>query len=178
MTAEKTTARSFLGGAPLLTTSIPQGDENAGAGLVLIDGHTSYARPSARLRRQIETGDPGQSKPRSGRESDRGHAAQEPFSLWGWDGTIVGVVKDFHFRSLREEVKPLLLFVLPDYFNRIPVKIPPLHGSTSAVLERIGEVCLDIPPGRLTTLAVASITVSFQSVRAARANPVRSPRRE
>jgi hypothetical protein len=101
-----------------------------------------------------------------------------PFSLWGWDGTIVGVVKDFHFRSLREEVKPLLLFVLPDYFNRIPVKIPPLHGSTSAVLERIGEVCLDIPPGRLTTLAVASITVSFQSVRAARANPVRSPRRE
>lgn len=69
------------------------------------------------------------------------------FSLWGWNGTIIGVVKDFHFRSLREEVRPLLLFVFPSYYNWILVKIQPAGGSTSAVLGRIGEVWERFAPG-------------------------------
>jgi len=31
------------------------------------------------------------------------------FSMWGWNGTVLGVVKDFHFRSLHEDIQPLLL---------------------------------------------------------------------
>lgn len=69
------------------------------------------------------------------------------FSLWGWNGTIIGVVKDFHFRSLHQEVKPLLLFVFPRYFNRILVKIRPTDGPTSAVLERVEDVWGKFAPG-------------------------------
>jgi putative ABC transport system permease protein len=69
------------------------------------------------------------------------------FSLWGWNGTIIGVVKDFHFRSLHEEVKPLLLFVFPRYYNRILVKIRPTDGPTSAVLKRVGDVWEKFAPG-------------------------------
>ncbi|HTQ65367.1 MAG TPA: ABC transporter permease [Puia sp.] len=35
------------------------------------------------------------------------------FSQWGREGTIVGVVKDFHFRSLQEVIKPLSLRIEP-----------------------------------------------------------------
>src|SRR5690606_1640470 len=33
----------------------------------------------------------------------------ETFNLWGNDYTIIGVVKDFHFQTFHEEVKPLFL---------------------------------------------------------------------
>ena len=69
------------------------------------------------------------------------------FSLWGWNGTIIGVVKDFHFRSLHEEVKPLLLFVFPRYYHRILVKIRPADGPTSAVLDRVKDVWEKFAPG-------------------------------
>ena len=76
-----------------------------------------------------------------------GSAVGARFSLWGWNGTIIGVVKDFHFRSLHEEVRPLLLFVFPDYFSRLLVKIKPMDGSTSAVLKRIENVWGKYAPG-------------------------------
>jgi len=141
----------------------------------------------------------------------RGSGVGARFSLWGWNGTIIGIVKDFHFRSLHEEVKPLLLFVFPRYYNRILVKIRPTDGPTSAVLKRIGDVWEKFAAGiagrinrefltpillsnliawpvayratltigifllaGLAALAVASIMVSFQAIRAARANPVQS----
>lgn len=31
----------------------------------------------------------------------------KPYSQWGRDGIIIGVIKDFHFQSFREEVQPL-----------------------------------------------------------------------
>jgi len=33
----------------------------------------------------------------------------KPFTLWGNKGTIIGVVKDFHFNSLHQQIKPLVL---------------------------------------------------------------------
>jgi putative ABC transport system permease protein len=62
------------------------------------------------------------------------------FSLWEWNGTVVGVVKDFHFRSLHEKVTPLLLFIEPDAFGQILVRIRPDGGPVSAVLGRIRKV--------------------------------------
>jgi ABC-type antimicrobial peptide transport system permease subunit len=76
-----------------------------------------------------------------------GSAVGARFSLWGWNGTVIGVVKDFHFRSLHEEIKPLLLFVFPGYFNRLLVKIKPADGSTSAVLKRVENVWRKFAPG-------------------------------
>jgi putative ABC transport system permease protein len=69
------------------------------------------------------------------------------FSMWGWNGTVLGVVKDFHFRSLREDVAPLLLFIMPRIYNQILVKIRPESGPTSAVLARIQKVWEKFAPG-------------------------------
>ena len=45
----------------------------------------------------------------------------------GWQvfksGTVVGVVKDFHYRSLHEEIGPLVLQVFPETFGELLVKV-------------------------------------------------------
>lgn len=38
------------------------------------------------------------------------------FNLWGMEGNIIGVTKDFNFKSLHKEIEPLLLYMKnPDY---------------------------------------------------------------
>jgi len=37
----------------------------------------------------------------------------KPFSLWGEDGIVIGVVKDFHFQSLSASVEPLVIRLRP-----------------------------------------------------------------
>jgi putative ABC transport system permease protein len=69
------------------------------------------------------------------------------FSLWGWNGTVLGVVKDFHFRPLRENLDPLLMFVLPGIYNQILVKIRPEKGHTAEVLAGIKDVWDEFAPG-------------------------------
>ena len=70
------------------------------------------------------------------------------YELTGFDGffgeidpTIIGVVKDFHFRSLHEKVEPAVLNIHPDYYmgmNNALVKIRPDDVSrTIAQLEGI-----------------------------------------
>jgi len=38
-------------------------------------------------------------------------------------GTIIGVVADFHFESLRERISPLVMFIMPERYRRITVKV-------------------------------------------------------
>ncbi|MBN2347604.1 MAG: ABC transporter permease [Bacteroidales bacterium] len=38
-------------------------------------------------------------------------------NIWGFDGTIVGIYKDAHFRSLKYPYEPQLLFIIPDFAN-------------------------------------------------------------
>ena len=45
------------------------------------------------------------------------------FSQWGRKGTIVGVVKDFHFRSLQTQIKPLSMRIEPDGCNLISANV-------------------------------------------------------
>jgi putative ABC transport system permease protein len=40
-------------------------------------------------------------------------------------GTVVGVVKDFHFKSLHQEIEPLVLYLCPEYFEYFSVRISP-----------------------------------------------------
>jgi hypothetical protein len=54
--------------------------------------------------------------------------------LWGQDRQIIGVVKDFHFESLYEPVKPCFLMLMPQADN-IMVKIK--AGQEKATLERL-----------------------------------------
>jgi putative ABC transport system permease protein len=47
--------------------------------------------------------------------------------LGGFDppgvGNIVGVIKDVHFKSLRTQIDPMAIFMIPDYFRRISLQI-------------------------------------------------------
>ncbi|WP_200979337.1 ABC transporter permease [Echinicola sp. 20G] len=43
--------------------------------------------------------------------------------LWGNEREIIGVVKDFHFKSLHEKVKPLFLFINPERTNYVALKL-------------------------------------------------------
>lgn len=56
--------------------------------------------------------------------------------LWGNDKQIIGVVKNFHFESLYEEMKPFFFTLTPEPTN-ILVKIE--KGKEKAALERLGE---------------------------------------
>lgn len=50
-------------------------------------------------------------------------------------GPVVGVVKDFHFESLRSTIKPLIIHIAPRYFNYASVKIKP--GRHQEAIEAI-----------------------------------------
>ncbi|TSD66896.1 FtsX-like permease family protein [Inquilinus sp. KBS0705] len=45
------------------------------------------------------------------------------FKQWGREGKIVGVMKDFHFRSLQEKIKPLSMRVELRNLNMVSVKV-------------------------------------------------------
>lgn len=45
------------------------------------------------------------------------------FKQWGREGKIIGVMKDFHFRSLQQEIKPLSMRIEPDGCNLVSVNV-------------------------------------------------------
>ncbi len=64
-------------------------------------------------------------------------AIGKKFSQWGRQGTIIGVVKDFHFRSLQEVIKPLSIRIEPRGCNLLSVNIDGRHiPATIAAIER------------------------------------------
>jgi len=53
-----------------------------------------------------------------------------------WHLNVIGVFKDFHFSSLRNEIQPLSLFLLPPNPSRISIKIQPTDvENTIAFIE-------------------------------------------
>ncbi|WP_225309635.1 ABC transporter permease [Larkinella humicola] len=44
------------------------------------------------------------------------------FKLWNREGTIIGVVKDFHFASLKQKIEPAIFYYSPKNEDRIYVK--------------------------------------------------------
>ena len=74
--------------------------------------------------------------------TDPAAAVGKKFNQWGRSGTIIGVVKDFNFRSLHQAVEPLTLrYGYPDMLNRISVSIKGDNiSSTLAGLKRTWDV--------------------------------------
>jgi putative ABC transport system permease protein len=58
---------------------------------------------------------------------------------------VVGVIKNFHFKSLRREVEPMALFLYPDYIREISVRIMP--GDVGRVLNFIQKTWETSFPG-------------------------------
>ena len=50
-------------------------------------------------------------------------AIGKKFKQWGREGKIIGVMKDFHFRSLQEVIKPLSMRIEPGGCNLVSVKL-------------------------------------------------------
>lgn len=65
-------------------------------------------------------------------------AIGKPFMLDDRPGTVVGVVRDFHFNSLRHTIEPVAICRQADYFSRITVKLASGQaGSSVALIESI-----------------------------------------
>jgi len=62
-------------------------------------------------------------------------AVGRDFSQWGRTGKIIGVMKDFHFKSLQQEIKPLSMRIEPTGCNLIAIKVSPnrLPATISAI---------------------------------------------
>lgn len=68
------------------------------------------------------------------------------FSQAGREGKIIGVVKDFHFRSLRENIQPLSISIEPTAWRMVSVKVSTSHlPATIAAIENKWK---KIIPGR------------------------------
>ena len=53
-------------------------------------------------------------------------------------GDVIGVVKDFHFRSLHEAIEPLAIWYQPDQVYHLAVRLAP--GDTRAAMEHVEAV--------------------------------------
>lgn len=68
------------------------------------------------------------------------------FSQDGKEGQIIGVFKDFHFRSLREAIRPLGLCIDPPNWRLVSVKVSP--ANLPATLAAIEDKWKTIVPNR------------------------------
>jgi putative ABC transport system permease protein len=55
----------------------------------------------------------------------------QPFTMWGKKGKIIGVVKNFNFKSLHQKVEPLVLFVNPGWSAYVMVRLGPGNPGES-----------------------------------------------
>ncbi|MEP7141463.1 MAG: ABC transporter permease [Ferruginibacter sp.] len=53
------------------------------------------------------------------------------FDQWGRKGKIIGVLKDFHYKSLQEPIKPLTMRIEPRAYGLISVKVAAANLSTT-----------------------------------------------
>jgi putative ABC transport system permease protein len=75
------------------------------------------------------------------------------FSQWGRQGQIIGVVKDFHFKSLQTEIKPLSIRIEPNGCDQISVNVS--GNNLPATIDAIGEKWRKIIPYRPYSYAFA-----------------------
>jgi putative ABC transport system permease protein len=62
-------------------------------------------------------------------------------------GTVIGVVEDFHFESLHRQIKPLVLFILPQTFSYFSVRSN--SNAFSAKLQFLKKKWQELVPGQL-----------------------------
>lgn len=74
-------------------------------------------------------------------------AVGRKFKQWGREGKIIGVVKDFHFRSLQEEIKPLSMRIEPGGCNLVSINVAGTNlPSTLAAIESKWKIAVPNRP--------------------------------
>ena len=56
------------------------------------------------------------------------------------EGTIIGIVKDFHFQPLHDAIEPLVMFILPGNFNYLCIRVQPEISELSGTIRYIESV--------------------------------------
>ena len=73
-------------------------------------------------------------------------AIGKPLTFWGKTGNIIGVAKDFHFASLHDPIKPLILYMGENKdWGNILVRID--KGKTRVALDGLGKIYKSFNPG-------------------------------
>jgi ABC-type antimicrobial peptide transport system permease subunit len=67
------------------------------------------------------------------------------FQLWGTNMEIIGITKNFNFKSLHENVKPFFLRVQPKNSDKVLVKIEP--GQEKETIDRLQKFYSTFNPG-------------------------------
>src|SRR6185295_17904059 len=63
-------------------------------------------------------------------------AVGRKFDQWGRQGTIIGMLKDFHARSLQTEIKPMVMRIEPYGWGTLSIKVDPANmPKTLAAIE-------------------------------------------
>jgi len=62
---------------------------------------------------------------------DKESVVGERFSFIGRDGTIIGVIKNFHFQSVRSAIEPLAIAIIPEYFQVMLIRFAAGDLTTS-----------------------------------------------
>jgi putative ABC transport system permease protein len=69
----------------------------------------------------------------------------KPFTLWGEDGIVIGIVKDFHFKSLSAPVEPLVIRLRPvEPYTFLLIRIK--EGDIPGTLQRISSAWEKVSP--------------------------------
>jgi ABC-type antimicrobial peptide transport system permease subunit len=72
-------------------------------------------------------------------------AVGKQFTFGERTGTIVGVVKDFHFLSLRKKIEPLVLLLRPQFTRHLLIRIQP--GNVASTLDGLERTWSRVVPG-------------------------------
>jgi len=68
------------------------------------------------------------------------------FKQWGREGTIIGVMKDFHYHSLQQDIKPLTMRIEPDGSNLVSISVS--QANLPATIAAIGSKWKTLIPGK------------------------------
>jgi putative ABC transport system permease protein len=70
----------------------------------------------------------------------------QSFSIHGKTGQIIGVLKDFKYKSMHDKTGPLVIFIDPSWWNFLLIKTTP--QGTSDVVQTVKEVWNKTLPGQ------------------------------
>jgi ABC-type antimicrobial peptide transport system permease subunit len=68
-------------------------------------------------------------------------------NMWGTEGKIVGVVKDFHFASLHDQIQPLIFRLNSGNPGNGELLVRTKPGQTKEALASLSSLCKDLNPG-------------------------------
>ena len=77
---------------------------------------------------------------------EKENAVGERFQMWGMQGRIVGVMKDFHYHSVRTKIEPLMFMLgFEEYLSWIVVRVAP--GDLTKTMKGLEKTWTEIMPG-------------------------------